>query len=187
METNQTKLTPRQWWLYRLIKSNSELGVMLSIPEIVERQNQDKENGKITFTDLYQFKETQGNHSNCPSIYQDKDILNESDEIDKVVCVRNNRFYIGNESETIAYHNKLMHNVCRDSHKCKLIRDKISQDGQVKLFTYDLVEMEQSKGRDYHEAFIRQESLVKENQRLKELLQMYKNEALMWKERALQK
>lgn len=178
-------MTPRQWWLYRMIKAYSENGSSLSIPQIIELQKRDKESGNLTFTDLYQFKESQGNHSNCPAIYEDKDIINESDEIDKIVCVKNNQFYLGTEREEIEYHNKLMHNVCRDSHKAKIIRDKISQEGQVKLFTFDLVSMEESKGRTYHEAFIRQESLVKENDRLRELITLLKNENKMWKERAL--
>lgn len=186
MEEN-SKLTPRQWWLYRLIKSCSENDERLSIPQIIEYQSKYREQRRLPYSDLYQFKETEGNHSNCPAIYEDKDILNESDELDKIICVKNNQFYIGTESEMIEYHNKLYHNVCRDSHKCKIIRDKISQDGQGKLFTYDLVDIEKSKGREYHEAFIKQQSLNKENERLKEELKLWKNECKMWKERAIQK
>lgn len=176
-------LTPRQWWLYRLIKWASEHNQKLSIKEIVEWQDKYKAENKITFDDLYHFNESEGNHSNCPEIYKDKDAINESDELDKIVCVKNNQFYIGNEYETIEYHNKLMHNVCRDSHKCKIIRDKISQDGQGKLFTYDLVAMEESNGRNYHEAFIKQENLVKQIEKLKNDLLLQKNESKMWRER----
>lgn len=185
-----SSLTPRQWWLYRLVKWASENDKKLSIKEIIDWQEKYHSEKKLTFSDLYQFKDTEGNHSNCPAIYEDKDIINESDEIDKIICVKNNQFYIGTEKETIEYHNKLMHNVCRDSHKCKIIRDKISQDGQYKLFTFELVEMEKSKGRDYHEAFIKQESLIKEIDKLEEKikklehdLQLQKNESKMWKER----
>lgn len=186
-EKQPKNLNKRQWWLYRLIKNATEEGVLLSIPDIIANQKMENENGSLTFTDLYQFKESEGNHSNCPAIYEDKDIINESDELDKIICVKNNQFYIGTESEMIEYHNKLYHNVCRDSHKCKIIRDKISQDGQMKLFTYDLTEIEKSKGRDYHEAFIKQESLIKENEKLKKLIEFYKNENKMWKERCLEK
>lgn len=183
MEEKELRLTPRQWWLYRLIKAESELGNKLSVKEIVERQNTELNEGKLTFTDLYQFKDADGNHSNCPQLYEDKDILNESEQIDKIVCVRNNQFYLGTERECIEYHNKLMHNVCHYSHKAKIIRDKISQDGQTKLFTYDLVQMEESKGRDYHETYVRQESLIREIDKLKLLLEMQKNEADMWHDR----
>lgn len=190
MEETVNELTPRQWWLYRLIKWASENNKKLSIPDIVDYQNKYKEANKLTFTDLYQFKETDGNHSNCPQIYADKDALNESDRIDKIVCVKNNQFYLGNEEETIEYHNKLMHNVCRDSHKAKIIRDKVSRDGQIKLFTYDLVIAEESNGRDYHQAFLKQEALIDENEKLKKKLEeaklqikMHKNEADMYKDR----
>lgn len=185
-------LTPRQWWLYRLVKWASELEepVKLSIKDIIDYQARYNEAGKLTFTDLYQFKDADGNHSNCPAIYEDKDIINESDEIDKILCVKNNKFYLGTEKENIEYHNKLMNKVCEYSHKAKIIRDKVSQDGQMKLFTFDLVAMEESKGRNYHEAFARQNSLVVENgkladevERLKGLIQMHKNESTMWKER----
>ena len=174
-------LTNRQWWLYRLVKWSSEQGKKLSIKDIVDYQEQYKD--KLTFTDYYSFKDADGNHSNCPDIYKDKDAINETEELDKILCVKNNQFYIGTEEETIHYHNKLMHNVCHYSHKAKIIRDKISQDGQGKLFTYDLVEIEKSNGRSYHEAFLRQETILKENEKLKELLKAYKNAADMWKER----
>lgn len=184
------KLDNRQWWLYRLIKENSEQEIKLSIPDIIKQQESDRLANKLTFTDLYSFKESEGNHSNCPQIYDDVHTINESDELDKIICFKNNQFYLGTESEMIEYHNKLYHNVCRDSHKCKVIRDKISQNGQCKLFTFDLVEMEKSQGRDYHQAFIRQESLVKENEKLKDqikelknIIQMCKNETKMWKDR----
>ena len=189
-EKKPENLTPRQWWLYRLIKSMSEQEKKLSIKQIIDYQQKYKDAGRLTFDDLYQFKETEGNHSNCPAIYDDVHCINECDRIDKVLCFKNNQFYIGTERENIEYHNKLMHTVCRDSHKAAIIREKISRDGQMKLFTYDLVEVEKSKGRDYHEAFIRQESLIKENDRLlkeieelKKQLQLQKNESKMWKER----
>ena len=192
-EDKPSELTPRQWWLYRLIKWASEQEMKLSVAQIIDYQEKYKEQGKLTFDDLYQFKDAEGNHSNCPDLYGDKDAINECDRIDKVLCVKNGQFYLGTERENIEYHNKLMHNVCRDSHKCKIIRDKISQDGQMKLFTVDLVEMEKSKGRDFHEAFIRQESLIKEVEKkdkkiaeLEQLIQWYKNENKMWKERYYQ-
>lgn len=183
-------LTSRQWWLYRLIKWASENNNKLSIQDIIDYQQKYYEQKKLPYGDLYQFKDADGNHSNCPQIYADKDAINECDRIDKILCVKNNQFYIGTEKENIDYHNKLMHNVCRDSHKCKIIRDKISQDGQMKLFTYDLVLMEESKGRDYHQAFIRQESLLKEIEKLEKKIKdlnekvlMHKNEADMWRDR----
>lgn len=185
-----SSLTPRQWWLYRLIKWASEQDIKLSIKEIVDYQSRYKEAGKLTYDDLYKFKDADGNHSNCAAIYKDINTINESDELDKIICMNNNQFYLGTEKENIEYHNKLMHNVCRDSHKAKIIRDKISADGQMKLFTYDYIEMERSQGRDYHEAFLKQESLIKENEKLSEeikklrsALQLQKNESKMWKER----
>ena len=177
------ELTPRQWWLYRLVKWASEQEKKLSIKEIIDFQESYRSAGKLPFADLYQFKDAEGNHSNCPQIYEDKDAINESDQVDKVLCVKNNQFYLGSEKENIEYHNKLMHKVCEYSHKAKIIRDKISQDGQGKLFTYDLVEMEKSNGRDFHEAFIRQERLVKEIDKLNEYIKFQRNEIKMWKER----
>ena len=178
----ETRLTPRQWWLYRLIRENAKYGKRLSVEEIVEEQNLEQKQGRLTFTDLYTFAENDI-YKNCPALYEDKDIINESDEIDKIVCVKNREFYLGNEQENIEYHNKLMKKVCDYSHKAKIIRDKISQDGQCKLFTYDYIEMEKSQGRDYHEAFARQETLINQIEKYKGLIEMYKNENAMWKER----
>ena len=166
MIMEETRLSPRQWWLYRLIRENAKYGKKLSVEEIVEEQNIEQQQGRLTFTDLYTFAENDI-YKNCPAIYEDKDIINESDEIDKIVCVKNREFYLGNEQENIEYHNKLMKKVCDYSHKAKIIRDKISQDGQCKLFTFELIEMEKSKGRDYHEAFARQESLINEIEKYK--------------------
>jgi len=191
MEETTGELTPRQWWLYRLIKWASENGKKLSIQDIIDYQTQYKNAGKLTFTDLYIFKDAEGNHSNCPQIYEDKDAINECDRIDMTLCVKNNKFYLGDEEENIEYHNKLMHKVCEYSHKAKVIRKKISRHGQMKLFTYDLVAMEESNGRDYHQAFMRQQALVDENDDLKKKIEklegtikLYKNENQMWKERA---
>ena len=182
-EQMSTDLTPRQWWLYRLIRKASEESKRLSVAEIIEQQELAKKNNELTFTDFYFFKDASGNHSNCPELYADKDAINESDRIDKVLCVSNGQFYLGTERESIIYHNKLMHNVCRDSHKAKIIRDKISQDGQCKLFTFDLVQAEQSQGRDYHEAFVLQQNLLKELEEKEKLIKMLKNENQMWKDR----
>ena len=181
MENN--KLSPRQWFLYRLVKSYSEQGKRISVEEIVSEQNLLAKQGELTFDDLYQFAENDI-YKNCPAIYEDKDIINESEEIDKILCCKNREFYIGSESENIEYHNKLMKKVCDYSHKAKLIREKISQNGQCKLFTYDLVEMEKSKnGRDYHETYLKQQSLVEELERVKEINKLQKNEIQMWKDR----
>ena len=176
-----TNLSPRCWWLYRLVKSYSEQGKRISLEEIVEYQNANKE--KLTFTNFYQIDQDDKN-KNCSAIYEDKDQINESEEIDKILCCKNREFYIGSEQENIEYHNKLMKKVCDYSHKAKLIREKISQNGQMKLFTYDLVEMEKSKnGRDYHETYLLHQNLVEELEKYKNLIQLYKNENQMWKER----
>lgn len=167
-------LNSRQWWLYRLVRENAKYGKKVSVEEIVEQQEYEKASGKLPYTDLYTFAENDI-YKNCPAIYEDKDIINESDEIDKILCVKNREFYLGNEQENIEYHNKLMKKVCDYSHKAKIIRDKISQDGQCKLFTFDLIEMEKSKGRDYHEAFARQESLINEIKQKDDLIMQYKN------------
>ena len=182
--------TPRQWWLYRLVRWASENEIKLSVKDIIGYQDKYKEKGKLTFDDYYLFKDAEGNHSNCPQIYEDKDIINECDRLDKIICVKNNQFYLGNEREEIEYHNKLMGKVCDYSHKAKVIRDKISEEGQIKLISWDFLEIEKSKGRDYHQAFARQESLIKENEKLlktieklKEEIKLYKNENQMWKDR----
>ena len=183
-------MTPRQWWLYRLIKQASLENRKLSVKDIYESQQRDFEQGLLTYSDLYQFNESEGNHSNCPQIYDDKDLINESDEVDKVLCVKNNQFYLGTDVEAVEYHNKLMYKVYAYSHKAKVVRDKVGQDNQCKLFTFDLIEMEKSKGRDYHEAFINLDTLLKtikdQEEKIKELehqLKLQKNESQMWKER----
>ena len=56
METN-TRLSPRQWWLYRLIRESAKYGKKLSVEEIVEEQNLEQKQGRLTFTDLYTFAE----------------------------------------------------------------------------------------------------------------------------------
>jgi len=183
-------LTSRQWWLYRLIKWASENNNKLSIQDIIDYQQKYYEQKKLPYGDLYQFKDADGNHSNCPQIYADKDAINECDRIDKILCVKNNQFYIGTEKENIDYHNKLMHNVCRDSHKCKIIRDKISRDGQGKLITFDGIPINDTNAREFHESFIRQENLLKELEKKDKTIHdleikvlQYKNQADMYKER----
>ena len=184
-----TCLTPRQLWLYQFIKYASECGETLSVEEIVERQNKAKELGNLPYDDLYTFAD-KDIYKNCPAIYEDKDAINENDAIDQIVCCKNRKFYIGSEEETIEYHNKLYRKICTYSHKAKLVRSKISQDGQCKLFDVNDIIAAETSGENYHDAFARHENLLKqidnlkeENENLETLVQQHKNAANMWKER----
>lgn len=184
----ETNLTLRQNWLFNLLLKNSNKGKRLSIEEIVNEQNLEIEQGTLPYTNWYQFAENDI-YKNCPAIYDDKDVINESDEKSMVVCCKDREFYIGSEKENILYHNKLATKIYNYSHKCKVVRDKISADGQMQLFDVKTLELA-DKDTEFKQAFIKNQSLVKEIEQkdkkieeLKNLIQLYKNENVMWKER----
>ncbi len=185
----QLNLTNRQSWLFNLLLTNSNQGKRLSVEEIVNAQNLEIEQGTLPYTNWYQFAENDI-YKNCPAIYEDKDILNESDEVAMVVCCKDREFYIGSEKENILYHNKLYKKICDYSHKCKVVRDKISANGQLHLFDVNALIVAEKQGIDYNQAFIKNQSLLKEIEKkdkeiadLKDLIKMYKNENQMWKDR----
>lgn len=183
------ELTDRQKWLFKLLLAASLNGKRMSVEEIVMEQNRQVADMTLPYDNVYSFAE-KDIYKNCPAIYDDKDQINESDEVDMVVCVKDREFYIGSEKENIEYHNKLYKKICDYSHKCKLVRNKISADGQTHLFDVNKLIVAEKDGIDYNQAFIKNQSLLKELEKkderiaeLKDLIQKYKNENRMWKER----
>lgn len=188
MEEKENNLTLRQNWLFDTLYANSLKGKRLSVEEIVDLQNSELEQGTLPYNNLYSFAENDI-YKNCPAIYEDKDCINENDEKACVVCCKDRQFYIGSEKENILYHNKLANKIYTYSHKCKLVRNKISADGQMQLFDVKTLELA-DKDHEFKQAFIKNQSLVKELekkdneiQKLKDLIKLYKNENQMWKER----
>lgn len=143
--TQQSKLTPRQWALYNLVKDRTIAGLKTTCKDICE-----------ALPEHYTLNEKQSHHSNCPHIYQDCDALLLSSEVEKPIIVDNNDFHIArNEEEAMAYAKKLAK---RGAHRFKrywAIVDKCKSDGQGKLISChgDVIE-DDSKARRFVEAFL---------------------------------
>ena len=189
MNNEESTLTNRQKWLFNLLLTNSNQGKRLSVEKIVNEQKLELEQGTLPYANLYQFADNDI-YKNCPAIYEDKDQINESDEVGMVVCCKDREFYIGSEEENILYHNKLYKKICDYSHKCKVVRDKISANGQLHLFDVNSLIIAEKEGISYNQAFIKNQSLLKTIDSLKEevdklqnLIKAYKNENQMWKDR----
>lgn len=183
------ELTDRQKWLFKLLLATSLNGKRMSVEEIVLEQNKQVADMTLPYDNVYTFAE-KDIYKNCPAIYEDKDQINESDEVGMVVCCKDREFYIGSEEENILYHNKLYKKICDYSHKCKVVRDKISANGQLHLFDVNSLIIAEKEGISYEQAFIKNQSLLKTIDSLKEevdklqnLIKAYKNENQMWKDR----
>ena len=142
----KSKLTPRQWALYRLIRENTEAGRKTTQEEICEK------------VEGYTYLPKEAGHDRCPAIWVDiegEDGLNFSPSIQKIVIQRNFEYWIGNEDEVedyLAYKwNMIMPRLMR----YWALRSKVRNDGQCQLFDCDgKLIVDGSKARGYVEAFL---------------------------------
>lgn len=139
----ESKLTPRQWELYGLIKQYSLHGAKITQKEITQ------------LVDGYEWNESETCHDHCPAIWNDIKDLNLSFEIDKIIISKNFEYWIGNEKETKQYLDELW-----EALEPRLVRywnykKKVSHNGQGKLLSNQLNPIdENSKAREFVESFI---------------------------------
>lgn len=128
------------WKLYKLIKENPGI----TVKEICR-----------ALPEYYQYKESEHNFTNCPSIYEDIDYLMSSARIEKIIIKDNGTFRLGTEEECIDYANKIYIKAKKLMAKYGAIKNRISKDGQSKLFSTALkVIDENSQARPFVETYI---------------------------------
>lgn len=145
---NMQNVTPntRQWKLYQLVKERTANGLKTTIKDICD-----------ALPNYYSVKETRGNYSNCPLIYQDIDILNSIPKLELIVK-NNNSFKIPNHDEALEYAVRLQTRAFRLLHKFWVVDEKIDLHGQGVFLDKDGNAItEQSKARDWVKSFIEDE------------------------------
>lgn len=138
----EVKMTSRCWNLYNLLKSNptkwfTQKEICDAIPE---------------------YRYFNRKNDNCPTIREDKLIINASHEVDHLVVMKNYCFKIANEQEYLEEY--AMH-VRRLKNQAKTLDDmkyKYSRNGQMKIISNKgKVIDEKSKARNFFETFVAEE------------------------------
>lgn len=132
------KLTTRQWGLYNLLKSDpSHWFTQKEICEAVEG---------------YEYNDDELCHDHCPSIRQDKVVINASPRVDGIIVLKNNCFKMATYEE---YKQERASHIARLKSQVKQIQDmdfKMKQDGQYKLFN-NIMEVLNDSNEQYHDTF----------------------------------
>ena len=139
----ETKLTPRQWALYRLIYTNS---IVLQ-KKTTQREIYESING-------YEWNDSETAHDHCPQIWKDVTDNNLSFSHDKLIISKNFEYWIGNEEETQEFLNDLWKQLEPRLMRYWFYKNKVSKNGQGKLLSNDLRPIDSdSKAREFIESY----------------------------------
>ena len=144
-EETKSKLSPRQWALYRLIKHNS----------LVEQRKTTQKEICDQLKDFgYEWNEDEKCHDHCSAIWKDIKDNNESYEHDKIIISNNFEYWIGNEEETQEFLDKLWKDLCPRLVRYWNYKQKVARNGQGQLFSTKLNPIdENSKAREFIESY----------------------------------
>lgn len=118
----ESKLTPRQWDTYRLIKYNS----LVLHRKTTQREIYEKVRG-------YEWDTDEKTHDHCPAIWKDIKDNNESLEHDKIIISKRFEYWVGSEEETQRYLRDLWKALAPRLHRYWAFVNKVKMDGQGKL------------------------------------------------------
>lgn len=109
--------------LYNLIASSQ---TALTQKEICEKLSQ-----------YYTYRESPTTHDNCPVIWRDINIINKSNEFEKIIIIDNNTYRIGTKEECLKYADKMMIKAVKALSRYWSLVHKINRDGQGDLLEKD--------------------------------------------------
>ena len=134
------KLNTRQWNLYKLLKSNPDKWfTQKEISSLVEGYNY-----------------VERNNDKCSAIREDKKAINASEEVDKLIVMKNYQFKIATEEEAVAEISMHIKRLKRQKEEIDNMGKKISRDGQGKILSNRLVAIDDSSSaREYYGTFIK--------------------------------
>lgn len=136
-------LTSRQWDLYNLLKSN---------PYHWWTQEEICEHIKT-----YTYSDDDRNH--CVDIGTDKDALNESDVVDKIIVTKKHMFKIATYEEYVEERNYHIRKLKKQVAMIESMDNKFNRNGQGKLFNNILNELK-PQNEQFHETFMNDEALL---------------------------
>lgn len=144
-----TKLTPRQWATYNLIKEASSKGVSVSIEEIVANYHESAHKGG------YAISTSVGSHDICGNVWRDVVAINASAEVEKIIIIDNFTYRLATEEEAEEYYADLRTKALRALQRASAIKHKIRKDGQGKLISCQGKAIDDdSTAREFVEAFL---------------------------------
>lgn len=141
----------RLWELYNFIKDRTMHKVATSVEDVC-----------TWLPEYYTNNAKECNYSNCPTLYKDIDLINESVEIEKIIIKDNNNFYLGTEEQCKEYALKLRIKALKQLKKYWNIYRKMENNGKGKFISCkgDPI-TEESKARTFVQTFA--DDLLKDN------------------------
>lgn len=140
----ETKLTSRQWAIYRLIRENSLInGRKTTQKEIVDTVGM----GLV-------WNDDPKCHDHCSALWNEIKDINLSCEIEKLIISKDFEYWLGNEEETMAYIDKLWKDLSPRLSRYWKYLNKAKMNGYGKLLSNQLKPIdEDSKARAFVESF----------------------------------
>lgn len=120
--SEESKLTPRAWATYRLIKYNS----LVEHRKTTQREIYEKVVG-------YEWNSEEKSHDHCPAIWKDIKDNNESMEHQHLIISKNFEYWLGSEEETKDFLDNLWRALAPRLSRYWNYYKKIKQNGQGRL------------------------------------------------------
>lgn len=143
----EIKLNTRQWKFYNYLKEQAfeDGDRWVSKWEI-----------SVAITD-YEYNNSPYAHDECSTMNGDRLVINNSQEVDKLILVDNNCFKVAKLDEAIEMRNDYYNQAMRLLGKMSIIANKIDRDGQGKLISNQNKPIDEtSKAREFYETFIKE-------------------------------
>ena len=140
IKSGLAKMTPRQWSTYRVVEERMQLGLPCSQNLIFASYP------KAEHEDGYVWNECAKHGDHCREIWDDVQAINESPEVDKIIVVRKYDYKLGTEEECERYFNWLRSKGLKLMQRAYAVLNKCSKDGQGKLLSNQLKEIEGNDG-----------------------------------------
>lgn len=132
-------MTPRQWNLFKLLSENPDK--WFSQKEIVDA--------------LEGYAYQNRNNDKCPAIREDKIAINKSQEVDKIVVMKNYKFKIGTEKEILEERKRHLKRLIKQKQEIEDLDYKLGRNNQGKLLSNQgNVIDENSNAKEFHETYL---------------------------------
>lgn len=125
-------LNPHQWRLYKYLENVmlNENNRTMTVSELVAAFPLSED-----YPDGYILKETDGNHSNCPKLYDDLKAITTSFQVDMIVCLNHNQIRLGTEKDVLKRLLSLKLRSAWEEEEIRRIERKIKNNRQMKLLS----------------------------------------------------
>jgi hypothetical protein len=141
-------MTPRQWALYRLLLSRSVLNWDSSQRDIYECYPDS------IHEDGYHFVDNPKHGDHIRELWDDVQAINSTDEVDKIIVVKDYSYKLGTPEECSSEFSKLFRKHQESLKRALAILSKMRKDGQGKLLSNAMKEIkEDSSAKLFIESF----------------------------------